>query len=114
MSSGAAREEEEGRYPDASRFLARPIAPRAPPEASFDYVFGSEEYYEFNNAFAFFVVNGDNVALLPDGATEAAINNVNCRSNEEYFVGNDVGRSTGSPPGGRRGRCRWRAGAGTR
>jgi hypothetical protein len=49
---------------------------------SFEYVFTSEEYNEyvdsaFNDVFAFFV-NGQNIALLPDGSTPVAINNVNC------------------------------------
>ena len=69
------------------------------PQISFDYIFGSEEYYEyvnsdFNDAFAFFL-NGQNIALLPDGVTEVTINNVNYDSNQEYFVGNDVSEAMG-------------------
>ncbi len=49
---------------------------------SFQYVFASEEYNEYvnspyNNVFGFFL-NGVNIALLPDGVTPVAINNVNC------------------------------------
>ena len=45
------------------------------------YVLTSDEYNEwsntrFNNIFAFFL-DGANIALLPDGTTEVAINNVN-------------------------------------
>ncbi|KAL7552796.1 hypothetical protein ACHAWF_016052, partial [Thalassiosira exigua] len=69
------------------------------PRVSFDYVFGSEEYYEyvnsdFNDAFAFFL-NGENIALLPDGITEVTINTVNYDRHEEYFVGNDVSEASG-------------------
>lgn len=47
----------------------------------FRYVFTSEEYNEFanrsfNNVFGFFL-DGTNLALLPDGITEVAINTVN-------------------------------------
>jgi hypothetical protein len=53
---------------------------------SIQYVFGSEEYNEFvdspfNDAFAFFL-NGNNIALLPNGAP-VAVNNVNCGRVEE-------------------------------
>lgn len=69
---------------------------------SFQYVFTSEEYNEyvdsfFNDVFGFFV-NGVNVALLPDGVTPVAINNVNCGNpyvpgggvNCEFFINNDL------------------------
>jgi hypothetical protein len=64
------------------------------PQVSFEYIFGSEEYYEwvnskFNDVFAFFL-NGQNIALLPDGVTEVAINNVNFLRNSEYYRGNDI------------------------
>ena len=64
------------------------------PEVSFEYIFGSEEYYEyvdsdFNDVFGFFL-NGRNIALLPDEITEVAINSVNYIRNSEYFRGNDA------------------------
>ncbi|KAL7543599.1 hypothetical protein ACHAXR_012911, partial [Thalassiosira sp. AJA248-18] len=69
------------------------------PELSFEYIFGSEEYYEyvdfpFNDAFAFFL-NGENIALLPDGVTEVTINNINHNENTQYFHGNDKSESGG-------------------
>lgn len=68
------------------------------PVVSFNYVFGSEEYYEyvnteFNDAFAFFL-NGENIAKLPDSDTDSdivSINNVNYETNTKYFHGNDPG-----------------------
>ena len=64
------------------------------PQVSFEYIFGSEEYYEwvsskFNDVFGSFL-NGRNIALLPDGVTEVAINNVNFLHHSEYFCGNDM------------------------
>lgn len=49
---------------------------------SFQYVFSSEEYDEwvdtqYNDVFAF-ILNGENIALIPGTATPVAINNVNC------------------------------------
>ena len=49
---------------------------------SFQYVFSSEEYDEwvdtqYNDVFAF-LLNGQNIALLPGTQTPVAINNVNC------------------------------------
>ena len=63
------------------------------PEVSFEYIFASEEYYEYvdseyNDVFGFFL-NGENIALLPDGTTEVTINNVNYHQNQQYFLGND-------------------------
>jgi hypothetical protein len=82
---------------------------------TFDYVFGSEEYNEyanspFNNVFGFFV-NGVNAALLPDGITPVAINNVNggnpigdtTANNPAYYIDNDPvwpSPHYGGPPGG--------------
>ena len=62
-------------------------------QVKFDYVFGSEEYYEyvssdFNDAFAF-LLNGHNIAKLPSGET-VSINTVNYETNPEYFLGNDI------------------------
>jgi hypothetical protein len=63
-------------------------------DLTFDYVFGSEEYNEYvgssyNDVFGFFL-NGDNIALLPDGAsTPVAINNVNNGVGSAYYNDND-------------------------
>lgn len=70
------------------------------PVVSFNYVFGSEEYYEyanteFNDAFAFFL-NGENIARLPTTETNTdivSINNVNYETNTQYFHGNDPGQN---------------------
>lgn len=70
------------------------------PVVSFNYVFGSEEYYEyantdFNDAFAFFL-NGENIAKLPSTETDTdivSINNVNYGTNTQYFHGNDPGQN---------------------
>jgi hypothetical protein len=70
------------------------------PQVSFNYVFGSEEYYEyantaFNDAFAFFL-NGENIARLPTTETDTdvvSINNVNYETNTQYFHGNDPGQN---------------------
>ena len=64
------------------------------PNVNFDYVFGSEEYYEYvfsdyNDGFGFFL-NGDNIALVPDSVTPVSINNVNYKLNAEYFIGNEL------------------------
>jgi hypothetical protein len=77
------------------------------PVVSFNYVFGSEEYYEyantdFNDAFAFFL-NGENIARLPTTETDTdivSINNVNYEVNTQYFHGNDPGwNPIGNGPG---------------
>ena len=69
-------------------------------EIGFEYVFSSEEYREYvynsyNDVFGFFV-NGENIALLPDGVTVVSIDNVNngndqtdSSSNPQYFIDND-------------------------
>mmetsp|Transcript_2678 Transcript_2678/g.6354 ORF Transcript_2678/g.6354 Transcript_2678/m.6354 type:complete len:784 (+) Transcript_2678:95-2446(+) len=73
------------------------------PFVNFDYVFGSEEYHEYvfsdyNDGFGFFL-NGENIALLPDGTTPVTINTVNYEHNSEYFIGNElVGRNTFTSP----------------
>ena len=64
-----------------------------PPELSFQYIWGSDEYYEyvnsaFNDAFAFFL-NGNNIAKLPDGG-DVAINSVNYNTNSHLFNSNDA------------------------
>lgn len=68
----------------------------------FNYVFASEEYNEYantqyNDVFAFFL-DGENIALLPDGQTPVSINTVNIgnsnpngdqtQHNPQYFVNN--------------------------
>lgn len=77
------------------------------PTVSFNYVFGSEEYYEyvnsdFNDAFAFFL-NGQNIARIPTTETATdivSINNVNYDVNTKYFNGNDPGfNPKGNGPG---------------
>ena len=68
------------------------------PQVTFQYLFGPDEYYEyvdsaFNDAFAFFL-NGENIALLPDG-TDVAINSVNPNKNSELYFENDVSEPSG-------------------
>ena len=71
------------------------------PQISFNYIWGSEEYYEyvnsvFNDVFGFYL-NGVNIATLPQTETSSSIvsiNNVNYNTNGNYFNGNDPG--TGS------------------
>ena len=63
------------------------------PEVSFQYIWGSDEYYEyvntpFNDGFAFFL-NGENIAKLPDD-TNVAISSVNFEKNSQLFNGNDA------------------------
>lgn len=70
-----------------------------PARLSFNYIFGSEEYYEYDNSpytdsFAFFL-NGENMAKLPDGETRVGITTVNSNVNNEYFIGNDVSDPVG-------------------
>jgi len=68
------------------------------PRIEFNYIFGSEEYYEyvfseFNDVFGFYL-NGNNIAKLPTtntGSDVVSINNVNYHSNKQYFHGNDPG-----------------------
>ncbi len=72
----------------------------------FEFVFGSEEYCEyvnsnFNDVFGFFIsgpgITGNkNIALLPDGVTPVAINNVNHLTNSQYYVNNN---NSGVGPG---------------
>lgn len=76
-------------------------------EVTFQYVFSSEEYNEFvnspfNDVFGFFI-NGVNYALLPDGVTPVAINNVNGgnpfgtdASNPAFYINNDLDDGGGS------------------
>jgi hypothetical protein len=69
---------------------------------AFRYNFSSEEYNEyvgspFNDVFGW-QLNGTNIALLPDGVTPVAINNVNNGSFAAYYNDNDYGDFGGSPP----------------
>jgi PEP-CTERM motif len=62
---------------------------------TFQYVFGSDEYPEFvnsrfNDAFAF-LLNGQNIALVPGSATPVSINTVNSGANATYFTDNTGG-----------------------
>lgn len=71
------------------------------PIFSFEYVFASDEYNEwvyssFNDVFGFFL-DGANIALLPDGETTVAINNVNNYENSLYYRDNDPS-DLGTPP----------------
>ena len=80
----------------------------AGPAIEFQYVFASEEYNEFvnsefNDVFGFFI-NGTNQALLPDGVTTVAINNINYgnpygtepTSNPDFYRNNDLDDGGGS------------------
>jgi hypothetical protein len=63
-------------------------------QISFQYVFSSEEYNEwvntsYNDVFGFFL-NGQNIALLPSGAS-VAINNVNCGNPYNAGAGGNCG-----------------------
>ena len=58
----------------------------------FNYVFASEEYNEwvdsaFNDTFAL-LLDGTNIALLPNGGGVVSINNVNCTNNSSYYRNN--------------------------
>ena len=64
-------------------------------KVAFRYNFGSEEYNEYvgssyNDVFGF-QLNGTNIALLPDGITPVAINNVNKGLNAALYNDNDYG-----------------------
>jgi len=73
----------------------------------FRYVFASEEYpeyvgSEFNDAFAFFIegpgITGmQNIALIPGTTLPVAINNVNAGQNNNFFVNNGNGTTSGGP-----------------
>ncbi len=74
----------------------------------FDFAFGSEEYPEYappnggiNDVFGFFISgpgitgpysnNSKNIALLPDGVTPVAINNINVQTNTGFYIPNGTG-----------------------
>jgi hypothetical protein len=63
---------------------------------SFSYVFGSEAYNQlvkkkFNDVFAF-LLDGQNVAVLPGTKTQVSIHNVNLNKNSQLYINN-------APPG---------------
>jgi subtilisin-like proprotein convertase family protein len=68
---------------------------------TFQYVFASDEYTEFQNTsftdlFAFFVENV-NVALVPGMTTPVSINTVNTVFNNQFFRNNDPSFGTPTP-----------------
>jgi outer membrane protein OmpA-like peptidoglycan-associated protein len=64
----------------------------------FNYQFGSEEYPEYvgstyNDVFAFFVSDDSttrNIALIPGKNVPVSINTVNHKTNQEFFIDNNV------------------------
>ncbi|MEJ6980813.1 OmpA family protein [Pedobacter sp. P351] len=64
----------------------------------FNYQFGSEEYPEYvgsayNDVFAFFVSDENtknNIALIPGKSEPVSINTVNHKTNQEFFIDNNV------------------------
>lgn len=60
---------------------------------AFRYVFASDEYNEFvgsfNDVFAF-LIDGQNVALIPATSTPVAINTVNLSTNSSFYKNNDL------------------------
>ena len=64
-------------------------------EFVFEYVFASDEYTEFanstfNDIFAF-LLNGENIALIPGDTIPVSINNINDEENTSFFRNNDPG-----------------------
>ena len=64
-------------------------------EFVFEYVFASEEYNEFanssfNDIFAF-LLDGENIALIPGTTIPVSINNINAEENTNFFRNNDYG-----------------------
>jgi hypothetical protein len=59
-----------------------------------NYVFGSEEYYfpsmQFDDNFQL-LLDGVNIATLPNGGGVVSVNNVNPRSNSAFYVDNPQG-----------------------
>lgn len=74
----------------------------------FDFVFGSEEYCEYvnsiyNDVFGFFIsgpgITGvQNIAVLPDGVTPVAINEVNHLKNSNFYRNNNKYGTCSSEP----------------
>ena len=63
-------------------------------EFTFEYVFASEEYNEFanssfNDIFAF-LLDGENIALIPSTTEPVSINNINAQENTKFFRNNDL------------------------
>gem|GEM_PF-5847273 len=63
-------------------------------EFVFEYVFASEEYNEFansafNDIFAF-LLDGENIALIPGTNVPVSINNINAEENTSFFKNNDL------------------------
>jgi hypothetical protein len=63
-------------------------------EFLFEYVFASDEYNEFanstfNDVFAF-LLEDENIALIPGTSTEVSINNINASENSSFFRNNDL------------------------
>lgn len=61
----------------------------------FNYVFGSEEYNEYvnsqyNDIFQF-ILDGNNIALIPSTSTPVSINTVNLGANSSYYRNNSPG-----------------------
>jgi len=58
-----------------------------------DYIFGSEEYneyvYQYNDVFAF-LINGQNIAVVPGTDTPVGIDFVNLYDNSQYFINNEI------------------------
>lgn len=74
------------------------------PAVSLEYVFGSDEYDggangsaqpDNNDAFGVFL-NGENIALLPDGRLPVTVNSVNGQANAEYYIDNQLRGRTNS------------------
>lgn len=67
---------------------------------SFDYIFASEEYNEwvnsqYNDVFAFFIsgpgITGlQNIALVPGTNERVRINTINCDTNSQYYICNNL------------------------
>ena len=74
---------------------------------TFNYVFGSEEYLEFvdafNDVFAFWIsgpgISGwENIALIPNTTVPVTINNINDQDYWQYYVDNGDGTTPGQNP----------------
>lgn len=86
------REEVEGDTNDAI-VLEFDFIP-AHEEFVFEYVFASDEYNEFanssfNDIFAF-LLDGENIALIPGTNIPVSINNINAEENTSFFRNNDL------------------------
>lgn len=88
-------------------FQCSTTSERNAPTVHLDYVFGSDEYdgetdrgAQLDNADAFAVfLNGENIALVPDGPLPITINNINGETNAEYYIENQLrGRANRDSP----------------